>query len=291
MRERGAALLVAVATAALLAAIALEVTRASRTAVLVATNERRAAEAGAAAEAGLVRLMLALAEGAWGRESRPAPEERPAPGGPPPLGAGGAPVPDGRAYALRLGEARLILRARAEAGKIDLNAADPDLLARLAREVGLGAEEAEAVAAAVAAARRRDGRGGVSWRISRHVFDRVDALVRHGVGERALARLAPHLTVETGRALPDPRFATEAVFAALPLDREARALHAAERRALEAWRPEGAARLSLMAEAVLADGTTARAGALVEIRPEETPPLRVLRRAGPMRPPAAGEAW
>ncbi|MEL6198078.1 MAG: hypothetical protein AAFT19_09535, partial [Pseudomonadota bacterium] len=145
------ALFLSIWVSALVATIVIGVTRDTRSAALIAGNERSIAEAGTAAEAGIERLALSLLAEAVGERLVPSAAEaampRPRPGaGRRPIGAQSAaaryealPVLgdepgvglDGRRYRLSFGETLLILTAQAETGKVDLNRADPTVLTTL----------------------------------------------------------------------------------------------------------------------------------------------------------------
>ncbi len=276
LRDRGAAILIAVATAGLMATIALGVSRESRTAVLVAANERRAAEARAAAEAGVARGALALARAASGLSVRLMQDERPATGAATALGFGGPPIPDGRPYTLVWGEARITLSIQDEAGKLDVNLAEPALLAALMDRLGLdnGAE----VAAAMAAARAAGGAGRLSMRLTDRAFPSLSAFAGEvGLSGPAFARLRPYLSVASGGRSGDVLLAPEALYEVMPLDRATRTALAADRTdGRTDWRAV-ARRVTITAEAQLDDGTRGTASALYSVEPRRTPPLRRLR--------------
>jgi general secretion pathway protein K len=115
-----------------------------------------------------------------------------------------------------------------ERGKIDLNAAEPDLLASLFESQGVASKNAKALAAAVADFRDADrtraaegaedpdypsGSGGA--KDAR--FESIDELLQVNGMTRALqARLAPLITVHTGTSTIDPILAEAAVLEGLP---------------------------------------------------------------------------
>lgn len=165
---------------------------------------------------------------------------------------------DGREYIWSFDQARVRLRITDESGKIDLNAAQPQLLARLFQAVGAEPEQAARLAAAVVDWRDGDtltqpGGGaedgdyasaGLPYGAKDAAFDtNAELLQVLGMTPRLYARAAPFLTVYSGRDLPDPAFAPGQVLTAMGLD--ARAILAQRQR----WTP-GAGQ----PEPTLADG-------------------------------------
>jgi general secretion pathway protein K len=206
---------------------------------------------------------------------------------------------DGRTYDIPWPDATLRVLMRSEAGKIDLNAAAPELLEGLFELVleDDGEVDPEALAAQVVDWRDRDddrtmkGAEDEEYRdIGRENAPRNDRL--QSVGELAevldfngnmVRLLEPHLTVLSNRPKVDASSATATVLAAVPgidletaqafvEDREARLAAdekidtdtlSAGRKYIES-RPGGGV-LSILAEATLADGGQAQVEAVVSI--------------------------
>ncbi|MGF1502349.1 MAG: hypothetical protein ACFBSD_11090 [Paracoccaceae bacterium] len=274
IRDRGVALFAAVWLALVVSVLALGVTRESRLAVRVAANEVAAARAGALAEGAILRLASGLAAEARGTPLPAVAGER---AGSRPLTGAERIGRDGRAYTLRLGEAEITLRVAAEDGKLDENAADADVLAPVLARMGAG----DAAIAAILAARDRDGRSrGVSWRLDHREIETVaDLLKVPGIDRALFDRIAPHLTVLSGRSAPDPLTATPEVFAALPLSEDERARFTALRSGpLLDWQVPERAAFTLSATAELPGGTRAVRAMEVEISASEARPVRIIRR-------------
>lgn len=142
-------------------------------------------------------------------------------------------IADGRPYEWSFNGVPLQLRLMDETGKVDLNAADHALLAALL--VALGAEAAEAgrLAGAIIDWRDPDGLGqvagaaedpeyaaaGLPYGAKDAPFDAVSELeLVLGMPPELAARMADHVTVYTGRALPDPNFAGSVVLRATGID-------------------------------------------------------------------------
>lgn len=143
------------------------------------------------------------------------------------------PLPDGREQTFDFGEGIEVRVAVVdESGKIDLNVADANLLARLFQQFGLGAGEAAQLAGAIVDWRDADGLvspgGGAEAREYRAAglpygpadrpFTRVSELQRVLGMRHALYReVRPYLTVYTGLAQPNLAFADRPVLAAMGL--------------------------------------------------------------------------
>ncbi len=141
--------------------------------------------------------------------------------------------PDGRDYPWAFGEAQVRIRIVDESGKIDLNAADIDLLARLFTVVGVDAAQSAALAAAIADWRDVDSltqpqggaedpdyaSAGLSWGAKDAPFDTVAELEQVlGMTPEIYAKVAPSLTVYSGQMRPDANFAGADVLQALGID-------------------------------------------------------------------------
>lgn len=143
--------------------------------------------------------------------------------------------PDGRPYAWRYGEAEVTVRIVDEDGKVDLNQADVALLTGLMQAVGIERTRAERLAGAILDWRDPDpltqpSGGGedpdyasadLPYGAKDAEFESVGELLQVlGVTADDYARLAPHLTVYTGRARPEPAYASGPVLTALGMDGE-----------------------------------------------------------------------
>jgi general secretion pathway protein K len=140
--------------------------------------------------------------------------------------------PDGRPYTFALEGAQLEVRVTDESGKVDLNAASPELLAALIVAVGGDAARAPALGAAIQDFRDGDSLlspgGGAEdgeyaaqdlpYGAKDRPFEAVSELQQVlGMDGALYRKLAPHLTIYTGLARPEPAFASEPVLKALGL--------------------------------------------------------------------------
>ncbi len=154
--------------------------------------------------------------------------------------------PDGRPYRWRYGDADVTVRIVDEDGKVDLNQADAALLTGLMQAVGLERGRAERVAGAILDWRDPDPltqpSGGAEdpdyasadrpYGAKDADFESVGELLQVlGVTAQDHALLAPHLTVYTGRARPEPAYASGPVLTAMGMDGD-RII-----RQREAWNP------------------------------------------------------
>jgi general secretion pathway protein K len=185
-RERGFALLIVLWSAALLALLGTQLTSAGRTELQVAANIRTAAKIEVLAD-GLVYATIF-------RLMNDSPVQRAVDG----LDHGAA-VPGGRG----------VVRVTSLAGKINPNTASEELLAALVRQVGVPAERAASLAAAIAdwrtpgqqsrpggakAAQYRDA--GLPYTPPGAPFQAVDELqLVLGMTPELFVRLAPHMSV------------------------------------------------------------------------------------------------
>lgn len=141
--------------------------------------------------------------------------------------------PDGRTYRWRFAGARVEIRVVDEEGKVDLNAAQPPLLAALLRTSGVEPREATRLAGAIVDWRDPDdllqpGGGaedgdyeaaGLPYGAKDAAFESTAELLQVlGMTPQLYARLAPHLTVFGGRDVPEPGFASPQVLSAMGLD-------------------------------------------------------------------------
>lgn len=254
--QRGVGLLVVMWACTLLAILLGGYAALARTEGLQANYQFQQARAHYAAEAGVMRAVYALqatnVNDRW--------------------------VADGRTYPMMFDQAKVGVSITSESGKVDLNAATPDVLTNLFRNVGADPVRASAISqaiidwrsfsvsqqqttqrkAAYAAAGRDYGpRNGP--------FASVEELqMVLGVTPELYAKVASYVTIWSGRSSPDPNTAPLLALASVPgMDLQ----HAA---AIIAARPTNAAANaapglvvnngithSIRSEAVLADGTRA----------------------------------
>ena len=132
--SRGIALITVLWVLVLLSLIAAGFSRTTRTDVGLARNRVENAKAEALAEAGVNLAVLKLLSGVPAERWRA----------------------DGSVYGWRFGGGEILIEVRDEGGKIDLNAAPPELLAALFAAAGLTPDEATALADAVADYRDTD---------------------------------------------------------------------------------------------------------------------------------------
>jgi general secretion pathway protein K len=274
--QRGVALLVVMWACTLLAIVLGGYAALARTEGLQARYQFEQTRAHYAAEAGLMRAVYAL--------QAPRPQDRWR--------------PDGRVYPMRFDGAAVSVSVTDEGGKVDLNTATPDLLARLFRVAGEDAGHAKALAQAVvdwrsfavsaedkqrrAAAYAAAGR---SYGPRDGAFASIEELqMVLGMTPALYAKVAPVVTIWSGRASPDPATAPPLALAALTgttlagataqfTDRIAAGTGDAALAAI------GGVTHSIRSVAVLADGTRAVLRATVRTRygRNGTQPFAVLR--------------
>lgn len=144
---------------------------------------------------------------------------------------GDRPVPiDGSARTITFDQGTVTIAIRDENGRIDLNKADPDLIAGLVRAVGYGRTDARRIADAVADWRDPDdmrGRDGAedadyraegsAWMAADRPFRAVVELRQvRGVSADLYARLHPFVTVHARDGAVNPMTAPREVLDALP---------------------------------------------------------------------------
>lgn len=142
---------------------------------------------------------------------------------------------DGRDYDWAFAGARVRIRAVDESGKVDLNAADFDMLNRLLLAVGVEQHQAGSLAAAILDWRDSDSltqpqggaedpdyaSAGLPYGAKDAPFDTVAEVEQVlGMTPEIYAKIAPHLTVYSGQPRPDPQFADGDVLRALGIDPE-----------------------------------------------------------------------
>lgn len=141
--------------------------------------------------------------------------------------------PDGRAYPWAFGDAVVEVRVVDESGKVDLNAAEPPLLAALFQAAGSEPDTAAAVAAAIIDWRDSDtltqpggGAEDAQYAAAGRPYGAKDAPFETvgeveqvlGMTPALYARVEEYLTVFSGQAQPDERFAAGMVLQALGVD-------------------------------------------------------------------------
>ncbi|HTM70126.1 MAG TPA: type II secretion system minor pseudopilin GspK [Luteimonas sp.] len=139
-------------------------------------------------------------------------------------------VPDGREYKWRFGDADIAVRIVDEQGKVDLDMADANLLAALLRQLGSDPQQAMRVAGAIVDWRDADtltqpsggaeapdyAAAGRDYGPANMPFESVAEVEQVlGMTPALYARLAPLVTVYSGRAMPDPAYAPGQVRAAM----------------------------------------------------------------------------
>lgn len=142
-------------------------------------------------------------------------------------------IPDGRTHEWTYRDARIELVVVDEQGKVDLNLADHPLLSRLLQATGSEPRDADDIAAAVLDWRDPDpltqpaggaedpayAAEGLPYGAKDAPFEDVSELQQVlGVDRALFERVAPYLTVHSGRPHPDPAFAAAPVLTAIGLD-------------------------------------------------------------------------
>jgi general secretion pathway protein K len=189
---------------ALLSALLVGFAGDTRTELLVARNQYENARARALGDAGVSLAVIGVLD--------PSPQSQfPA---------------DGTPHRFQFGDGIINLRIQDEGGKVDLNAAPPELLASLMRNLGLADADALALAQSIATWRRdhlapppQDGRNLVPapGQLSGAAFEAVEELrLVPGVTRALYDRLSPYVTVYSGLPDVDPLTAPEVVLRSLP---------------------------------------------------------------------------
>ena len=206
-RSRGLALISVLWVVALLSVLAIGILHTGRTDAQLARNLVEAAQAEALAdgaiEVALAHLMAPISSGGWRQ--------------------------DGATYGWRTDGGEVRVRITEEAGKIDLNAAPDELLVALLQASGLERTEAARLAATIIDFRDEDklpGPGGAedpdylragaphgARDASFYIIDELQQVL--GVSAAVYSRIAPALTVHSGRQFPvgasAPRIVREAL--------------------------------------------------------------------------------
>ena len=142
-------------------------------------------------------------------------------------------LPDGRDYRWRFADAGITVKIVDESGKVDLNQADAVLLGALFEAAGSDRDRASQVAGAILDWRDPDpltqptgGAEDPDYASAGRMYGAKDALFESvaeveqvlGMTPALYARVAPYLTVYSGRAQPDTTFAPGMVLQAMGLD-------------------------------------------------------------------------
>jgi len=198
-RQRGLALIVVLWAAILLALLAGSVARLSRGDLNLARNLVECTKAELAADSALWTAIHAIANGgsdAWHT--------------------------DGTVYAWRFGEAEVRVRVTDELGRIDINAASPELLAALFVAAGAEPEQATGLAEAVVEFRNRGVEDAGLPDTGRRPGDPVAAFALTdgleqvpGMPPALQNRIADAITVYTGQARPRLGVTSPLVLAAI----------------------------------------------------------------------------
>ena len=261
-RQRGVALLLVLWACTLLAILLGGYAALARTEGLQARYQFAQTQAHYAAEAGIMRAVYGLQD--------PVLKQRW--------------VGDGRPYSFHYDGANVTVSAIGEGGKVDLNAATPEVLQGLFHAAGLDLAQAKVVAAHVvdwrsspslegeAATRRATyAAAGRNYGPRNAPFASVEELqMVLGVTPALYRTVAPDITVWSGNPSPDPNIAPPLALAAIPgMDRQQQnAIYAA--RMKNANDPtmvlNNGVTHSVSSEATLADGTRAIVRATIRLQ-------------------------
>lgn len=218
---------------------------------------------------------------------------------------------DGQPYTFKFEQATVTVRITDEDGKVDLNTATPRLLDRLLQVVGVDKPHAHALAQAIADwrdsddAARPDGAEANRYRQANRAytprngpFASIQELqLVWGMNTALYAKLAPLVTIWSGRNLPNPAHAPAPVLAAMPgMDKDAAGRYVKTRRQADLARglpnlPNGMQVAaggedithSIVSTAQLADGTRAVLHATIRQRgnrPDRAPYVVLQWREG-----------
>ena len=195
-------------------------------------------------------------------------------------------LPDGRPYRFELEDAQVEVRVRDESGRVDLNAAAPELLAALVVAVGGDPVKAPAIGAAIQDFRDGDNLlspgGGAEdsdyaaadlpYGAKDRAFESVTELQQVlGIDNALYVKLVPHVTINTGLARPEATFADGPVLQALGLGGPQVAAILAGREPLDPTAPvaplaaSGTGTYSISSRATRPDGTRAVVHATVRL--------------------------
>ena len=209
--RRGAALLLVMWLVALLASLIGAFALSARIERLQERMLSRGAIAGQAARAGLEMALVRVGD--------PDPRRRW--------------IPDGRPYHWQYAGIPITVQITDEQGKVDINTADPTLLSGLFRAAGVEQDKATRLASALIDWRDADSltqpqggaedpeyaAAGLPYGAKDAPFETVaEAEQVLGMTPAIFAKVAPYLTVYTGRGSPDSAFAASMVLSAMGLD-------------------------------------------------------------------------
>jgi general secretion pathway protein K len=204
-------------------------------------------------------------------------------------------IGDGRTYTFHYGDATVRLSSVDEGGKVDLNAASPEVLQALFQAIGMPQAQAQALAGRVVDWRNPanlvgaadDGRAayaaaGRDYGPRNAPFASVEELqMVLGMTPALYRQLAGVITIWSGSTSPDPDMAPPLALAAIP------GMTAQQREAIEAARIKHANDPSLIlnngtthsirSEATLADGTRAVLRVTVRLQSGQAQSYAVLR--------------
>jgi general secretion pathway protein K len=264
--QRGVALLVVMWACTLLAILLGGYAALAKTEGMQASYQFQQTRAHYAAEAGIMRAIYAL--------QAPNNNDRW--------------IADGRVYPFVYDDAKVGVSIISESGKVDINAASPDVLTNLLRNVGVDAQHAAAIAQAIvdwrsfpmtpqqttqrAAAYTAAGR---DYGPRNGPFASIEELqMVLGMNPDIYGAVAPYITIWSGRASPDPNTAPLLALASIPPGtnlQQAAAIIAA--RSANATPGAGVGLAvnngithSIRSEAVLADGTRAVLRATIRLQ-------------------------
>ena len=167
-------------------------------------------------------------------------------------------IADGRAVPLAFDDARIVLSVSSERGKLDLNAASNEDIARVAQACGADRDRATQLTRGLQA--RRDG-SAAPLRVIEELRQ-VPGMTQH-----LYQRMAPEVTLWSGLSRPDAAFASPLLRSALSLPQQT------------ATGTDPGSVLSIDSQAQLPDGVIARLQTTVLLSPSEgnAQPYRVLR--------------
>ncbi|MEO5831619.1 MAG: type II secretion system protein GspK [Rhodanobacter sp.] len=271
--QRGVALLLVLWACTLLAIVLGGYVALARTEGIQARYQFAQTQAHYAAEAGLMRAAYALhdpqAKQRW--------------------------MADGQPYTFHYDNATVTVRAIDESGKVDLNAASPDVLLALFEAAGLRPTQAKSLADHVldwrtlpaVEADAASGRGdylaaGRSYGPRHAPFVSVEEMqMVLGMTPSLYQQLAPVLTVWSGSPIPDPNTAPPLALAAIPgmTPERQQEVEAARRKNANDPQlvPNNGTTHSIRSEATLADGTRAILRATIRLQAGPLQPYVVLR--------------
>jgi len=260
-RQRGVALLVVLWACTLLAILVGGYAVLARTEGLQARYQFAQTQAHYAAEAGVMRAIYALQD--------PQETQRW--------------IPDGRSYPFAFDGAKVSVSIISEAGKVDLNAATPDVLQNLFRAAGMSDMDAQSVTRNIVDWRSFSysppgtvpnaayANAGLDYGPRHGPFASVEELqMVLGMNPKVYRAVASQVTLWSGRPTPDPNTAPPLALAAVP------GMTPAQAQAVAASRASGAPAQglgaiqgvthSIRSEATLADGTRAVLRATVRLQ-------------------------